>query len=388
VADTKTPASPVVETAPKTEKALTPAAPPARRSAVRDIEHKPVPQTSRAVKDELAAKLDDKKFDSAMKDAGAADGPAAGESRSLKGRHRVARTNRAPGTKIVGEPAAAPSEVNPTAGAVEELPKTGTTPSAEKTSDKPAVPDEMRRSLKNYGHTDEEIDEQHKADPEGFSRFAKFVHATRQKEIEAYSRLGQQQLPPAVAQQVRAPAPAATNPDELTEAEISAFEKMYPNDVGAKFMVRQARSELAFRNQQRQASYAATEASTQTAVDGFFNQDSMKGYAEHYGDKAKKDKVIETAAAIITGGRLQGRNFNLNDALTMAHDALASPVMKAAARKEIVDEVAQRSAALTQRNQAGAPDATSTPASKKGKKALSRQEIEDRAGERLRKVRI
>jgi hypothetical protein len=371
---------------PEAPKSAAPIVPPPRRSAVRDIEHKAVPETSRAVKEKLAAKLDDTKFDNAMKQAGASASDEPKEEGGKRIRHRVQRTARTPDSK----PGAAPEvekKPDPTESSASTTDSTTTITDTAPTADK--VPDEIRRSLKNYNHTDEEIDAEFKRDPEGFMRHAKFVHATRQKEIEAYSRMGQQQLPPAVSQALQQPVVAQGGDFQSDLQEIEKFEKLYPNDPAAKFMAKQARDNLNYRVQQHQVHSSAVMASTQQAVDGFFSQESMKPYTEHYKDAAKRNKVIETAAAIINGGRIQGRNFSLNDALIMAHDATASPVMKAAARKEITDEVAKRNAALTQRNQVGAPDAA-TPGddSKKKKTALSRQEIVNRAGERLKKIRM
>lgn len=369
----------VTEVAPPVSEAPKAESKPPRRSAIRDIAHKPAEGTSRAVKADIASKLDDKRFDDAMKDAGN-DAPSEPEGRR---RHKVTRTHHVVPEVKEETPASTKDETPPTTETT-----TDDKPVEKKDESKPEkVPDEIRRSLKNYGHSDEEIDEQFKSDPTGFNRFAKFVHATRQKEVEAYARLGQQQLPTAPIQPSPVQLPATSAGHDLTEGEIVAFEKLYPNDPAAKFIARDARANLAFRQQQTQQAFASAQAATQTAVNAFFDAESMKSYADHYKDQTKKDKVIETAAHIIQGARLQGKQFGVQEALTMAHDALASPVLKAAARKEIATEVAQRSAALTQRNQAGGgTEEESAAEEKKGRKGVSRKELESRTAERLRKI--
>jgi hypothetical protein len=341
---------------------------PERKSAT-DVQAPAPKPTDRATKAKIAAGISDEKFAKAM-----AGTPATTEEgQPLTKKHTVVRMV----AKSTPEPAVSPSAEKPASD--EKKPKEEKVPAQEqKTETKPAkaeekpaqeqkpiaeetttLPAEVRRSLQNYGYTDAQIDEKLKTGSKDFLNIAEMAHNIRKKEVEAYARLGQQvqQQKPA-AQQTPVTAPAAT--DEVTEADIQEFLKLNPNNPSALFIAKQARSDIAFRQQQREATRAAQNAATQTQINSFFAQEGMKAYTEHYAKPEVKQKLLETAAAVEAGLAAQGRQVTVTEALTMAHDALAAPIVKAAARQEITDEAKARDAALTQRNVGGGNPAPET----------------------------
>jgi len=324
---------------------------PERKSAT-DVQAPAPKPTDRATKAKIAAGISDEKFAKAM-----AGTPATTEEgQPLTKKHTVVRMV----AKSTPEPAVSPSAEKPASD--EKKPKEEKVPAQEQkpiAEESTTLPAEVRRSLQNYGYTDAQIDEKLKTGSKDFLNIAEMAHNIRKKEVEAYARLGQQvqQQKPA-AQQTPVTAPAAT--DEVTEADIQEFLKLNPNNPSALFIAKQARSDIAFRQQQREATRAAQNAATQTQINSFFAQEGMKAYTEHYAKPEVKQKLLETAAAVEAGLAAQGRQVTVTEALTMAHDALAAPIVKAAARQEITDEAKARDAALTQRNVGGGNPAPET----------------------------
>ncbi len=350
---------------------------PERKSAT-DVQAPAPKPTDRATKAKIAAGISDEKFAKAM-----AGTPATTEEgQPLTKKHTVVRMV----AKSTPEPAVSPSaEKKPKEEKVEKKPDPSpaaavpnaadSAPAAADAAEKKpeettTLPAEVRRSLQNYGYTDAQIDEKLKTGSKDFLNIAEMAHNIRKKEVEAYARLGQQvqQQKPA-APQTTVAAPAAT--DEVTEADIQEFLKLNPNNPSALFIAKQARSDIAFRQQQREATRAAQNAATQTQINSFFAQEGMKAYTEHYAKPEVRQKLLETAAAVEAGLAAQGRQVTVTEALTMAHDALAAPIVKAAARQEITDEAKARDAALTQRNVGGGNPAPETP-SRKSKHFVTR----------------
>jgi len=356
-----------------------PASKPERKSAT-DVQA-PVPKpTDRATKAKIADGISDEKFAKAM-----AGTPATTEEgQPLIKKHKVVRMvakstpEPATETKTEEKVEKKPDEKSPETNVAKsdaktvEGPKTDATgkESEKHVEETSVLPAEVRRSLQNYGYTDAQIDEKLKTGGKEFLSIAEMAHNIRKKEVEAYARLGQQvqQQKPIIQPTAVTP---SNSPDEVTEADIQELLKLNPNNQAALFIAKQARSDIAFRQQQREATRAAHNAATQTQINSFFAQEGMKAYTEHYAKPEVKQKLLETAAAVEAGLAAQGRQVTVTEALTMAHDALAAPIVKAAARQEITDEAKARDAALTQRNVGGGNPAPETP-SRKSKHFVTR----------------
>jgi hypothetical protein len=378
VAETETLDKPVttpVETITKTEtptKTVT-KEPPPRRSAVRDISHKVAPKATSVDKAAIAAKMDSARFDSAMKNEGAEESAEGGK----KFPHRVAKAVR---TKV-GTPAEEPAHVSDTAEKKEEEKKEEKETKSETV--KAELSPEVRRSLAAMGYDEKTIDAKLEKGDESFLDMARMAHKIRTSEVEGFARLGQAQGAKPIVVEPPVPVSTVAAPNiGLSLEEIAQFEKQYPDDPTVKLMAKEFKANHQFRTQQAQLQHRASEAALQNQVNSFFAQEAMKPYAEHYKEKAKQDAVIERAAQVITGARYQGKEVSLNDAMTMAHDSLMAPVIKAAVRKELESEVAKRDAAISQRNVGG-----STTTEKKSKQPLTRKELENKLAARIAAIR-
>jgi hypothetical protein len=98
----------------------------------------------------------------------------------------------------------------------------------------------------------------------------------------------------------------------------------------------------------------------------------MKAFESVYGpasfaaktpEQAKMvEKVLETADALIAGAAFQGRQLDVNEALVLAHDSVASSVKETVIRDAIRKDVTKRGKGITlkptaqgRRAQGGAP---------------------------------
>ena len=139
---------------------------------------------------------------------------------------------------------------------------------------------------------------------------------------------------------------------------------------------------------QAEAKRTHREALARTVQD-FFTAKEMAPYAEIYGqDEANltkpqfvmRDKVLETADALISGAILQGRTPpSVQDALTLAHDSVASPVRETIIRDKIRKDVKRREANITLRPTAQGRRASGGP-------PRDRQELFGRTEDRLAKA--
>lgn len=353
--------------------------PPVRRSAVRDIVHKAPPETSRAVKETIANKIGDR-LEKASEAAGLTPSDST-DGKSRKVRHHVeARFGREE------KPIDTPTGEKPADSKPLEDAATESTPSEEKPPETPVattpeISPEVRRSLHNFGYDDAAIDSKLKTGGDSFVDIAKVAHEMRKKEVEAWARLGRN----APTTQSAPITPNVLDSDDASLLkEVEATEAAHPNDAFVKVWARDAKAGIAYRANQRYQTNQAQLTALQQQVDTFFAGDGLKPYAEHYKNPEAKNKVVDMAAAILIGARAQGKNLNLTDALTAAHDSVAAPVVRAAMRQKIESEVQKRNDAITQRG----VGATPPPTTRKKGQPLTRREIEDRAGERLKKVKI
>jgi hypothetical protein len=375
----------------------------ARPSAIgaREIEHKPRPGSDRATKEAIGSKIEDR--------LAKVNAEGVSDRKTRIGSHYNPGKKKVVTFEAAAEPEASTKEE--VSADVEKLPvaeKSKTPPPPdEATTDVPqtetaaaeseiVLPDAHRRSLKNFGWEDAEIDASLQSGGQSFIQTAAKLHAQRSKEIGAYARLGQQlqtTVPPkpqVAGQQPQLQGGLVNKIKDTLEAE----KKKYPNNPQMhQFLEGQAQIQLVLAGQldaqYEQQRQAQLDLHTKQ-VDAFLGGDHLKAYKDYYGSsfaaanqeqQQKRDQVVQTAAFIITGANSQGVQLDLNTALQMAHDATAAPIMKQAARAEIQGEIQQRAASLTQKNQAG-PSRTDSSGKKKG--PPSRDELVKRTGERLR----
>jgi hypothetical protein len=363
----------------------------------REVKHGPKPGTDRATKEAIGAKIEDRLKQVA--DEGVTDTQKKRLSSHFSpGKKRVAPDPVAEADDTAGgttteQPLVAQTdatEKKPSEAPTSDTPQTEAAP-AESTL---VLPDAHRRSLKNFGWEDADIDASMKgAGAAAFLTTAAKIHAQRSKEIQAYARAGQALQ--GTTQPVPTPAPAPTAPPQGSMVDRvmqknAALKKAYPgNDALFDSMITSELDMAKLLDSQREAQQAAQLDLQTKQVDAFFSAEHLKVYKAHYGESfaaadaeqsKRRDQVINTAAYIVRGARAQGVELDLNTALQMAHDATAAPIAKQAARQEIINEVQARANGLTQKNQAG----PSTKREGAGKGPPSRSELLRKTGDRLK----
>lgn len=242
-----------------------------------------------------------------------------------------------------------------------------------------AIPAAYRRSMKAYQWTDDEIDAAAKANPTAFAKMAEKVHLSRVEETQRWTELGRHA-------KAATPAPAAVEPPKF---DVKALRAKYGNEPFIDAMEAQ-HSQLeatrAFMDaaQKRQADNDM--ATLVKQIDNYFSSEELSPYHDHYGKGGQtlteaqltaRGKVLSTADLLIAGARSMGRPMTLDEALTMAHDSVASPIAAKVAVKKIETQVVQRQAAISLRP---GSRGSSAPI------ANDRKGLEKKVGEGLAKV--
>jgi hypothetical protein len=264
-----------------------------------------------------------------------------------------------PKEEAAKEPEEKPEEVE------QEAPKEAAAKQVEKPAEPtPAtftgVPAQHRRSLKANGWDDAEINAAYTANPEGFTKIAERTHASRVAETQRWAEIGK-----AAKAAANAPEPEK----EPSKFDVKALRAKYGNepfiDALEAVAVENARNrDFVKASKERQAQ--AELASLTQNVDKFFSD--LTPYHDHYGksgqqlsDKhlAERQKVLETADLLISGARQMGRPMTLDEALTMAHDSVSSPIREKAAVKKVEAAIRTRQQAISLRpgSRAAAPAA-------------------------------
>jgi hypothetical protein len=217
----------------------------------------------------------------------------------------------------------------------------------------PTFPAAYRRTLKALEWTDEEINDAARR-PELLTSIAK-LHASRNKEVGEWAAAGRRAKEQA-AQQKPAPqaAPAVT---AMKPVDVAALKAKYGDEglidelVGPiNETIRQLNSMMPeVQKVQQRAAMSQLEVLSRQ-VDGFFGDKELKSYKELYGVNGKltptqegaRQKVVEYADYLVGGASQNGRSLNLNEALTMAHDAVSGSTKTQAAREEIKGKMVER----------------------------------------------
>ena len=264
----------------------------------------------------------------------------------------------------------------------------------DKTAAEPAtegLPDEHIRSLKAFGLTDDDITQGMKDGPAMFKLMAKQMHAARVKEITHFAEAGrakQTTISAAVPQQTEQP---VTRPTAAVQApgirpliDIDKIEGQYglKNDPLLRTILGQQNDLIAENNRLAQVQQQNAMAATAKNVDAFFAKSELAAYVEDYAKPGEREKVLRLATDILKGTAASGKQCSLDEALQMAHDSVAAPKAKAAARTEVIDEAKRRASAVTQKPS----QSNSVPAGEVAKKpARNRAELLQRTAERLKK---
>ena len=217
----------------------------------------------------------------------------------------------------------------------------------------PTLPQAIRRSLKAYQWSEDEIDEAFARDPDGFLATASKIHATRVQETQQWAALGRQQQ-----EQDDAPAkPAAPASvpvidfDSLADEsgiDRSVLEKMFTPVVNAIDTLNQVLPDI---NNGVAAIESNKQAELARQIDSFFQSEDLKPYTEFYGhtwdecsdaQQKHRDQVLELADHMITGAAVHGRRLNAFEAMELAHHTVASEETEGVVRKKLAAQVQSR----------------------------------------------
>lgn len=250
----------------------------------------------------------------------------------------------------------------------------------------PTIPEAYRRSLKAYEWTDEEIDAAISQNPAGFLQTAQKIHSNRAKEIAQWAQIGraarapEQNGAPQDAPQAHAPEGRGKHIDPKTglfrTLDVDKMVETYGNEdlvreiAGPVNEVLQAVNQLLpdLMTGVKTIRQSRTDSLKQT-VNTFFDGKELMPYSEVYGKgddltqehyKAR-NRVLETADALIAGAGAQGRNLSIEEALTLAHDSVSGEFKKQVARKEIKGEIKKRGNALTLRPSSAGKQSSGSP---------------------------
>ena len=296
------------------------------------------------------------------------------------------------------EPAAEPVEepaVEPAAEPVAE--PAAVTPAAPAPVIPSTLPAAYVRTAKARNWTDQEIADFAKATPELALKTFERMHESRTQEIKEWAELGRKtRTAPAPASAPAQPVASAPQvPTALAPIDINAMVEKFGNKELIEAMAGPVNAAIAAMTPLVQGATRAQEQAQQTAkenlgktIQDFFTSGDLKPYADAYGTKVdtltaaqidQRQKVLETADALISGAAVQGRQLSVQDALTLAHDSVSSGLKTNIVREQIKTKVTKRQHQITMQP-------THVGRAAVGGPPRSRQELMGRTEDRLSKA--
>jgi hypothetical protein len=280
-----------------------------------------------------------------------------------------------PAEKPVAEtPAASPAEETPGEEKPVEAAPATETPAAE-AAPAPVVestlPAAYVRTAKARGWTDEEIAGFAKSQPDLAMKTFERMHASRTQEISEWADLGRK-VRQAPVSSAGTPPPGSVTPvaspsvpASLQPIDVKAMVEKFGNQELIEALAGPVNAAIAAVAPLMQEAASARQTATQAAkealgktIQDFFTSKDMKPFETVYGTAINaltaeqvtmRDKVLEMADALIAGASHQGRRLSVDDALTMAHDSVASGIKDTAIREQIRKNVSKRERQITMR---------------------------------------
>ena len=259
----------------------------------------------------------------------------------------------------------------------------------------PTLPESYIRSLKAYGWTDDEIDANLKSMGASFIATAAKIHGNRNTEMAAWAAAGR-----AAREKGQAPVNDGSSPvhpalQGLKPIDAAQLKEKYGEDELVEAVVGPVNATIAAINavlpQLMQGQQAVQDARMQALdrqIGEFFGGDAMKPFASFYGDGTaeftpeqltQRNKVLETADALLFGAKAQGRNLTTEEALVSAHDLVSGEFRTETVRAGIKKETKARSQSMLQR-----PNSRGKKPS--GGRPRTEREMESKVGRKLAEV--
>lgn len=264
------------------------------------------------------------------------------------------------------------------------------------TAKKPALslPAAHIRSLKANDWSDEEIQQNIELLGDKFLPIAARIHKNRVAETAFYAEQGRR----ARAEQnaPKGQKPSADLADQLQAIDGDGLKKKYGEHDLIDSLVKPYNQLLAefkriapiVQESQKRSQQAELETLSRQ-IDGFFGGKELDPYKEVYGTAqdqltenqlATRNKVLETADALMVGAKVQGRTMSLGDALQLAHDSVSGGFKNQAARSQIKAGLKARSKGISLK-----PSGKSSLAKTSGI-VKNRDDLERKVGNSLAKV--
>jgi hypothetical protein len=221
------------------------------------------------------------------------------------------------------------------------------------------------RSAKARGWTDAEIVSFSKTNPELALKTLERMHTSRVSEVQEWAELGRRvrQGGNPIPAQAQVAQPAMQSQTGLQPINVQEMVEKYGNEDLIKALAGPVNAAISMldplvqnaRVSQVRAQQAQMETLGKT-VQEFFTAGEMKPYAEVYGKSINaltapqvemRSKVLETADALIAGAAFQGRQLSVPEALSLAHDSVASGLKENIIRETIRTSVQKRARSLT-----------------------------------------
>jgi len=281
---------------------------------------------------------------------------------------------------------------------------------------KPTLPEAYRRAAIHQQWSPEDIDMFFDADPiKALKTFAK-IHESNNNLSRQFSEFGtmrqqlrvEQEAAAANAREQVIVQPATHTPQPAVNIDLAGLEKEYGDDkiVGVVKQLANKVNELSQQAQpvvrQPQSTYvpqtvyqpAVSQYSNGLLreVNDFFRSAELKSYTDFYGDGdiydaltpgefANRHQVAHIAGTILAGSELKGERMPVRMALERAHMVVSQPYMEKAIASKLTEQLVTRSSNITVRP--GSRFNINDPAQGKPN---DRQEVERRAGERMRQI--
>ncbi len=240
--------------------------------------------------------------------------------------------------------------------------------------DIPPLSDAYYRAAIHRGWSEQDINEQYKANPELTIKTLGNIYEGLNKSSKEFAAFGR-----AHKESLNKPAdihvPAKEAPAKAIDVE--KLRKEYENDPIVDLVVSfQEQNELlsteiealkstrtpneldGFSQEEQRSIKASADVVTQQ-IDTFFNSDELKGYGDFYGapesnsyddltpgQKMNRWGVIEMMDQMITGADALGQDMKVERALRLAHLSVTEPIREKVIREEIKSKVTQRSKAI------------------------------------------
>jgi len=267
---------------------------------------------------------------------------------------------------------------------------------------KPAIPENVYRSVLHNGWKPEEIAEFYKANPKQAMKVFEKLHQATNDLSRQFAEIGRTRIN--IERRKSQPETKEESPQSFIDVE--AIRKQDPDNPLLPIVegMNKALTQLTVREpaeQLRQQARQQEDVALATQILAFLGSDQMKMYNDFYGpayddariptfdghgltpgQRANRNALLEQADAIWVGAREHGRNLTVPEALSLAHSLLTDGMRTQQVRQELVSKVKQRAKGMTLRPANG----KSIP-KQEGDKPKTEKELEARTEARLAKLR-